>query len=103
MVTAATDRPPRSATAAGSARDLEMFEAGRRATRPAADCWVPVDMPWRHVQTGDLMVGADGSLYLVRAVELDPRGMLARVEVTADGYQIHAKGCDPDAATTVLV
>lgn len=74
-------------------------------TAPAlpADVWVPVPLRWRHVRPGDVIVGTDGGLYVVRAADLDPRGMLARVEVTRDGYEIHARGADPDEPVTVLM
>lgn len=65
-----------------------------------ADAFVPVPIRWRHAAAGDVFVGRDDRLWLVRQ-QLDHSS--GRVEVVCDGGEGLIGQPDPDEVVHVLV
>lgn len=90
-------KPPLSSTAAGPARDVEMFAAGQAAARLGRDCWCPVPLRWRHVLPGDVVLDPDRRSWM-----LTDRPMSGGLTVTRGAHSYTATP-DPDAVVDVLV
>lgn len=89
-------KPPLSSTAAGPARDAEMYAAGLAAKAPA-DAWVPVSVRWRHVVSGDVVLDPDGRTWM-----LTDRPMTGGMTVTRGAHSYTATP-DPDDVVDVLI
>lgn len=65
------------------------------------DVFVPVPLRWRHVVSGDVIVGKDGALWIVGDNEL-PRGGV-QVRARQGGDRFFVRDVDPDATVKVLI
>lgn len=67
-----------------------------------AQCWVPVQMRWRHIQPGDVIVGKDGAqLWMVSGAGED--GGQWRIDASWSYVGTVTQLGDPDQVATVLL
>jgi hypothetical protein len=87
-----------------TADEQAAYKAGYEAAvadgkRWLADCWAPAPLRWRHVQVGDVFIGAKQRQWMVSALAT----VAGSIQVTArQGADEFAATVDPDETIDVL-